>query len=141
MVGRKINSSLLMYQCWFVVVVFQNILSFMKQLNIYISNVTTSICGKLFRWKGSPIFAKNWILALAKSVETFVMMSISEMPTIKYCYNLGTMMDTTKYKILKNAEVVIRVLCNWQLLEEIYTQDIQKILIMYTKTVMIFCWW
>ena len=29
LVGRKITSSLMMYKCWFVVVVFYNILSFM----------------------------------------------------------------------------------------------------------------
>ena len=36
-----------------------------------------------------------------KSLETFVPISISDMPTIKYCQNLGTMMDTEKEKIPK----------------------------------------
>ena len=52
------TSSTLMHQCCVMVVVFYNILRFMKKLK-YISNVTTSICGNLFRWKGSPIFCKK----------------------------------------------------------------------------------
>ena len=36
---------------------------------------------------------KPWILALAKSVETFIFVSISDMQTIKYWQNLGSNMD------------------------------------------------
>ena len=57
LIGRHNNSILLMFQCWFIVVVFHNILSFMIQIKK--SNVTTSICGKLFQWKGSRIFAQT----------------------------------------------------------------------------------
>ena len=53
--------------------------------------------------KGHQCLQENWILALAKSVETFVMVSISDMPTIKYWHNLGKMMDTAKYKIPKQC--------------------------------------
>ena len=48
LVGRHNNSSLLMSQCWVMVVVFHNILSFMISIK-KVSNVTTSVCGKLFR--------------------------------------------------------------------------------------------
>ena len=34
--------------------------------------------------KGYHFFHEPWILSLAKSVETFFMVSISDMPTIKY---------------------------------------------------------
>ena len=43
---------------------------------------------------------KPWILALEKSFETFITVSISDMPTIKYWQNLGTFMDTAKEKVL-----------------------------------------
>ena len=35
--------------------------------------------------KGNLFLREKWILELAKLVELFVMMSISDMPTIKYC--------------------------------------------------------
>ena len=38
--------------------------------------------------KGHKIMQQSWIIALAKSVETFILVSICEMPTIKYCQNL-----------------------------------------------------
>ena len=34
--------------------------------------------------KGRQYLQENWIISLAKSVETFVMVSISEMTTIKH---------------------------------------------------------
>ena len=43
--------------------------------------------------KGHKILQQPWILALAKSVETFIIVSIYEMPTIKYWQNLGSTMD------------------------------------------------
>ena len=46
--------------------------------------------------KGNHFLHKTWILALDKSVETFFMVSISDMPTIKYWQNLGSMMDREK---------------------------------------------
>ena len=42
------KSSPLMFLCWITVVVFHNIVSFTIGLK-YVSNVTASICGKLFR--------------------------------------------------------------------------------------------
>ena len=39
---------------------------------------------------------QSWIIALAKSVETFILVSISEMPTIKYWQNLERTMDKAK---------------------------------------------
>ena len=52
------TSSLLIFQCWLMVLLFHNILSLMIPIK-KVSNVTTSICGKLFSWKGSPNFAAN----------------------------------------------------------------------------------
>ena len=46
--------------------------------------------------KGHQFLHKPWIIALVKSVETFFMVSISDMPTIKYWKNLESMMDKAK---------------------------------------------
>ena len=51
--------------------------------------------------KGHQFLYKPCILALAKSVETFIMISISDMPTIKYWQNIGSIMDKAKKKIPK----------------------------------------
>ena len=51
--------------------------------------------------KVHQFFHKQWILALAKSVETFIMVSISDMPTIKYWQNLESIMDKSTEKIPK----------------------------------------
>ena len=69
---------------------------FYERIKIYISNVTTSICGKLYTWKGSPIFQEPWNIALSKSVETFIMVSISDMKTSQCWQKLGSMMDKAK---------------------------------------------
>ena len=45
--------------------------------------------GSLLSEKGCQILQENWILELARSVETFVIVSISDMPSIKYWQNLG----------------------------------------------------
>ena len=58
---------------------------------------------------------------------------------MKYWQNLDGMMDKEKEKIPQNAEFVIHVSRNWQLLEVICSQDILIILIVYTKTVTILC--
>ena len=39
--------------------------------------------------KGHQFLWANWVLALVKQVETFVMVSISDMLSIKYCQKLG----------------------------------------------------
>ena len=38
--------------------------------------------------KGHEFLQQAWIIALAKSVEIFIFVSISEMPTIKYWQNV-----------------------------------------------------
>ena len=51
--------------------------------------------------KGHQILHKPWMLALSKSVETFIMVSISDMPTIKYWKILGSIIDKAKERIPK----------------------------------------
>ena len=46
-----------------------------------------------------------WIISLAKSAETFIMVSISDMSAIKYWQNLGSMMDKAKEKIPKQCRI------------------------------------
>ena len=55
--------------------------------------------------KGHHYLYKPWILALAKSVETFIFVSISDMPTIKYWQNLGSNMDKAKEIIPKKCRI------------------------------------
>ena len=88
--------------------------------------------------KGHQFFHKPWILALAKPVETFIMISISDMLTIKYWQNLGIIMDKAKRKYRNNAKLVIHVSHHLQLFEVIYSQGIRRILIMYIEKVTIF---
>ena len=61
--------------------------------------------GSHFSEKGHKFFHKPWILALAKSVETFIMVSISDMPTIKYWQNLESIMDKSKEMIPKECRI------------------------------------
>ena len=76
-----------------MVVVFRNILRFIIQFKIYIECYHVHKWGAIQGKKGHQIFHKTWILALAKSVETFIMVSISDMPAIKYWQNLGGTID------------------------------------------------
>ena len=46
--------------------------------------------------KGHKNLQQPWIIVIAKSVETFIMVSISDMPTIKYWKILGRNMDKEK---------------------------------------------
>ena len=46
--------------------------------------------------KGQEILQQPWIIALAKSVETFIIVSINDMPTVKYWKILGSTMDKSK---------------------------------------------
>ena len=46
--------------------------------------------------KGHQFWQEPWIIALAKSVETFFMVSMSDIPTIKYWKILGSIMDKAK---------------------------------------------
>ena len=67
------------------------------------------------------------------------MVSIGDMPTIKYWQNLEIIMDLKKENIPKQCIIGDTCSCNWKLLEVIHLQDIRIFLIMYTKTVMILC--
>ena len=51
------------------------------------------------------LLQENWILAFEKSIETFIMMSISDMTSIKHWHNLGKVLDTTKQKIPKKCRI------------------------------------
>ena len=51
------------------------------------------------------LLQENWILAFEKSIETFIMMSISDMTSIKHWQNLGKVLDTTKQKIPKKCRI------------------------------------
>ena len=55
--------------------------------------------------KGHQFLHKPWILALAKLVETFILVSIYDMPTIKYWQNLGSNMDKAKEMIPKECRI------------------------------------
>ena len=57
--------------------------------------------GSYFSEKGHQFLHKPWILALSKSVETFILVSVSDMPTIKYWQNLGKTMKKAKEMIPK----------------------------------------
>ena len=54
---------------------------------------------------GHQFLQENLILAWAKSIGTFVMVSISDMLTIKYWQNLGTIMETAKENIHKQFRI------------------------------------
>ena len=55
--------------------------------------------------KGHEIMQQSWIIAFAKSVETFIIVSINEMPTIKYWQNLGRTMNKAKQMIPNECRI------------------------------------
>ena len=55
--------------------------------------------------KGHIFSEEPWIIALAKSVETFNTVSISDMTTSQYWQNLGSIMDKEKEKITKKYRI------------------------------------
>ena len=61
--------------------------------------------GRYLGEKGRQFLHKPWILALAKSVETFIFVSMSDMPTIKYWQNLVSTMDKAKDIIPKECRI------------------------------------
>ena len=65
----------------------------------------SSYVGSYSGQKGHGILLQPWILALAKSVENFIIVSMSEMPTIKYWQNLGSTMDKAKEMIPKECRI------------------------------------
>ena len=73
--------------------------------------------------KGHQFFQKPRIIALDKSVETFIHVSINDMPTIKYWQNLGSIMDKAKEKIPKECRIGDTCSQHWKILEVVYTQD------------------
>ena len=56
--------------------------------------------------KGHDFLQQSWIIALAKSVETFLLVSICEMPTIQYWQNLEKTIDKAKEIIPNFANIV-----------------------------------
>ena len=54
---------------------------------------------------GYQFLHKPWNIALPKSIETFIMISMGDMPTIKYSQNLGSIMDKEKQKISKEYRI------------------------------------
>ena len=104
LVGRQNTSSLLMFQCLVMVVVFHNILSFMIQIKKN-QMVPRPYVGSYLGEKGIKFLHKPWIIALSKSVENFIFVSISDIPTIEYWQNLGTTMDKAKETIPKECRI------------------------------------
>ena len=93
-----------MFQFWVMVVVFHNILSFMitKEKN---QMLPLPYVGSYLSEKGHQFFHKPWILALSKSFEIFILVSISDMPTIKYSQNLGRTTEKSKEMIPKECRI------------------------------------
>ena len=60
--------------------------------------------------KGHPFWQEPWIIALEKYIGTFVMVSISDMQSVKYWQNLGKNWILQKIKFLKNSGLVVHVL-------------------------------
>ena len=55
--------------------------------------------------KGHHILQQRWIIALAKSIETIIIVSMIEMPTIKYWQNFGRIMKQAKVMIPKEFRI------------------------------------
>ena len=55
--------------------------------------------------KGHHILQQRWIIALAKSIETIIIVSMIEMPTIKYWHNLGRILNEAKVMIPKECRI------------------------------------
>ena len=53
--------------------------------------------------KGCQILQQPWIIALANSVETFLIVSIRDMPKVKYWQHLGWIMEEAKVMIPKEC--------------------------------------
>ena len=73
--------------------------------------------------KGHQILQQPWILALAKSIEIFIEVSMIEMPTIKYWQNLGRILNQAKMMIPQECRIGDTCSHHWQLLEETYIKD------------------
>ena len=51
--------------------------------------------------KGHQILQQPWIIALSNSIETFLIVSIDDMPKVKYWQNLGRITEEAKMMIPK----------------------------------------
>ena len=122
---------------------FRSVTSFDIDLMVELkeSNVTTSIRGKLFRWKESLIFARKLDSCISKIIWNICYGVNKWHAKYKKLAEFGKKWILKKRRFLNNAVLMIRFLHHWQLSEEVYTLDIQKRLIMYTNTLMIFCQW
>ena len=72
---------------------------------ILFQTLPRSYVGRYLSEKGRQFWHKPWILALAKSVGIFILVSISDMPTIKYWQNWGGTMDKVNEKIPKECRI------------------------------------
>ena len=70
-----------------------------------ISNVTTSICGNLYRWKGSPIFAITIDYCIIQISWNICYGFNKWHSNYKILANLGSMMDESKEKIPKQCRI------------------------------------
>ena len=61
--------------------------------------------GRYSSENGHNILHKTWIIALEKLFETFVMVSITDSPTIKYWQNLEKNMVSAKVKVLEQCRI------------------------------------
>ena len=65
-----------MFQCWVIVVVFHNILSFIIPIKYIYQILPRPYLGSYSGEKGHKIMQQSWIIALAKSVENFIIVSM-----------------------------------------------------------------
>ena len=73
---------------------------FYDEIKKYISHITTSACGKLFIWKGSPIFAQTMDYCISQ-ISWNIYYGFNKWHTIyKMLENSGGIMDKTKDKIM-----------------------------------------
>ena len=122
-VGRHNYLRLLMYQCWFMVVVFHNILSQMlprPYVGIYSGE------------KGHLFFCKNdGFLHEQNQLKHFLRFQY----VTCQLYDIGTVWENLwiwyKKISLNIARLVIHVFRHWELLEIIYSQGIQQIIIIF----------
>ena len=74
--------------------------------------------------KGHQILQQPWIITLSKSIETFFIVSISDMPTVKYWQNLGRIMEGAKEMIPKEYRIGDTCFTSLATIGGNYTQDI-----------------
>ena len=120
MVRRLITSIMIMYQCWVMVLVSHNFLSSMIEFKML--NITTSICGKLFEWKGCPGFEIKINCELSK-----ISWNICDYVKYKVSAEFGKIYDSCKIwhpKIIHKWIYIFYVITNYW--RKFYSQSIQK---------------